>query len=89
MNPKNSLKKIQKKQFYDINEEHGFLRSFKNPKNSERSIKTKQKPILLENLNFDENCPVEDPRNPYHQEYLLLKAKRDGTIKTDGKFTLN
>ena len=27
-----------------------------------------------------ESCPLEDPRNPYHQEYLKLKEKADGEL---------
>ena len=27
-----------------------------------------------------ESCPLEDPRNPYHQEYLKLKEKADGDL---------
>lgn len=28
-------------------------------------------------------CPIEDPRNPYHHEYLKLKATKDGHLKED------
>lgn len=34
------------------------------------------------------DCPVEDPRNPYHFEYLELKQKRDGVVKNN-KFEFN
>ena len=27
-----------------------------------------------------ESCPLEDPRNPFHQEYLKLKEKADGDL---------
>ena len=28
-------------------------------------------------------CPIEDPRNPFHQEYLRLKRLNDGHLKLD------
>lgn len=29
---------------------------------------------------LDQSCPIEDPRNPYHEEYLRLKALYDGKL---------
>lgn len=44
----------------------------------EKCYKSQQRTPLREDMNNSGGYPVEDPRNPYHEEYLKLKRKFDG-----------
>lgn len=38
---------------------------------------------------LDLSCPIEDPRNPFHQEYLKLKALYDGKLVNGKEYKKN
>lgn len=47
----------------------------------EAEKETEQNPYTKEEQEeLDQSCPIEDPRNPYHEEYLRLKALYDGKL---------
>lgn len=48
--------------------------------NPDKKYKFK-KTLRTEEIDKAIPCPIEDPRNPYHQEYLKLKAMSDGHLK--------
>lgn len=39
--------------------------------------------------NLDLSCPIEDPRNPFHEEYLKLKALYDGKLINGKEYKKN
>lgn len=60
----------------------------KQPKSQKRAKKIQpdkkykfKKTLRTEEIDKAIPCPIEDPRNPYHQEYLKLKAMSDGHLK--------
>lgn len=59
--------------FNRYNEDDGFPIQFK-----EFELNTAQSMPYSSGVQITEDCPVEDPRNPYHKRYLELKEIGDG-----------
>jgi hypothetical protein len=62
-----------------------------NPLIHDKSMKIKElnpakkykfkKTLMTEEIDKAIPCPIEDPRNPYHNDYLKLKELSDGHLK--------
>lgn len=53
----------------------------------QKCYETQQKEPLKEDKNMSVGYPVEDPRNPFHEEYLKLKRQFDGYGHRNGSVT--
>lgn len=49
----------------------------------EKCYESQQREPLKEDSQSSKGYPIEDPRNPFHEEYLKLKRKFDGYTKED------
>lgn len=66
--------------------ENHELEQLNNVKIPDRGLKEKFGYVFKSKLKPGDlgiECPIEDPRNPYHHEYLKLKVKRDGHLKEE------
>lgn len=66
--------------------ENHELKQLRNVKIADPELKKKKGYVFKSKLrpgDYGIQCPIEDPRNPYHADYLKLKAAADGHLKEE------